>query len=303
MRSLDMGDFSAEWLTLREPADRTARSSVGWMAPLIARLGAAQAARARPLDILDLGAGTGANVRLLAPLVPGAQRWCLVDRDVDLLRQVPKYLAAWALDRGAIVSGGVSSLTAMGPGLDCVVETRAADLSRLADDAVFGPLFQGRALVTASALLDLVSERWLETLANRCAAVEAAVLFALTYDGRMTCTPEDPDDEWIRSLVNRHQQTNKGFGRALGPDAVACAIRLFSAAGYVVTSAATDWILPPADAALQRALLEGWAAAAGELARVDQSRVREWLRHRLAHVEAGGSSLVVGHLDLAGWPR
>lgn len=298
-----MGDFSAEWLTLREPADRKARSSVEWLAPLIARLEAAQAARAQPLDMLDLGAGTGANVRLLAPLVPGAQRWCLVDRDVDLLRQVPKYIAAWALDRGAIVSGEASSLTARGPGLDCNFRTRAADLSRLADDAVFGPLFQGRTLVTASALLDLVSERWLETLVNRCAAVGAAVLFALTYDGRMTCIPEDPDDEWIRSLVNRHQQTNKGFGRALGPNAVPSALRLFVAADYVVTSVATDWVLTPADAALQRALLEGWAAAAGELVRGDDSRVREWLSHRLAHLEASRSSLVVGHQDLAGWPR
>ncbi len=64
------------------------------------------------------------------------------------------------------------------------------DLSMLDDRAIF----DGRALVTASALLDLVSERWLRALAARCAGHGAAVLFALSYDGRIVCSPEDPDD-------------------------------------------------------------------------------------------------------------
>lgn len=297
-----MGDFSAEWLTLREPADRRARSAA-LLAPLVARVDASREHQSRSVSILDLGTGTGANVRYVAPHLSRAQRWCLVDRDPDLLRQLPKHIAAWALDRGAIVSGGASSFVARGPALDCTFETRDADLSRLADDAIFAPLFDGRALVTASALLDLVSDRWLDLLVRRCATVGAAVLFALTYDGRMACTPDDPDDEWIRSLVNRHQQTNKGFGRALGPDAADASVRLLGAAGYEVTTAASDWVLGAADAGLQRPLLEGWAEAAGEMARAEQPRVSDWLARRLAHLDAGVSRLMVGHQDVAGWPR
>ncbi len=30
----------------------------------------------------------------------------------------------------------------------------------------------------------------------------AATLFALNYDGRMACTPEDPEDEGVRGLMN-----------------------------------------------------------------------------------------------------
>ena len=50
-------------------------------------------------------------------------------------------------------------------------------------------IFEGRSLVTASALLDLVSEAWLRALAARCAESGAAALFALSYDGRIVCSP------------------------------------------------------------------------------------------------------------------
>ena len=67
-------------------------------------------------------------------------------------------------------------------------------------------------------------------LAALCAASGAAALFALSYDGRIDCSPEDPDDAAIVALVNEHQRTDKGFGPALGPDATACAERCFAAA-------------------------------------------------------------------------
>ena len=107
------------------------------------------------------------------------------------------------------------------------VETRCLDLSTLDDREIF----DGRQLVTASALLDLVSEPWLCALANRCAECGAAALFALSYDGRIACSPEDPDDGAIVSLVNEHQRTDKGFGPALGPDATDAAERCFGDLG------------------------------------------------------------------------
>lgn len=293
-----MGDFSADWLTLREPADRRARASNGLVQSLVERFGIAGASS---LSALDLGTGTGANVRVVASHLRHPQHWRLVDRDGDLLRQLPKHIAAWALDRGAVVGGGASCFTARGETLDCAFEVCEADLRKLADDTIFGPIFEGRALVTASALLDLVSESWLEVLVRRCLTGGAAVLFALTYDGRMTCTPEDADDAWICALVNRHQRLNKGLGPALGPEAAPTAVRLLQAVGYHVEVAASDWVLGPSDTGLQRALLEGWAEAAAELARAERSRANGWLARRLGHLDAGASLVIVGHQDVAGW--
>jgi len=72
-------------------------------------------------------------------------------------------------------------------------------------------------LVTASALLDLVSEDWLAALAARCRESGAAILFALSYDGRIRCSPEEPNDATICALVNEHQRTDKGFGTRARP--------------------------------------------------------------------------------------
>ena len=71
---------SPEWLRLREPADAAARS-----AELAERLGRHLAAAGR-LVIHDLGGGSGAMGRWLAPRLPGPQHWVVHDRDADLLK-------------------------------------------------------------------------------------------------------------------------------------------------------------------------------------------------------------------------
>ena len=292
-----MGDFSAEWLALREPADVAARSG-----PLTDRI-VARLQERKPLRVLDLATGTGSNIRFLAPRLPSPQEWSVVDRDRELLAEIPRRMGAWGIAAGHLIAGNRDAFTLRSEALTCRVRLHAADLSRIGStDPVLSTLFGGVDLVTASALLDLVSERWLVGLAERCRASGAAVLFVLSYDGRLTCTPGEPEDEEIRQLVNRHQRTSKGFGRALGPDAAACAVRHFAAAGYDTHLAPSDWQIAASQPDLQRQLLEGWAAAATEIAPDRTAAIASWLGRRLAHVQSGRSTIVVGHQDVAGWP-
>jgi hypothetical protein len=65
-------------------------------------------------------------------------------------------------------------------------------------------------LVTASALLDLVSAPWLDALLRRCHDARCQLLFALSYDGRCEMIPSHPDDAPLIDLVNRHQRSDKG---------------------------------------------------------------------------------------------
>ncbi len=88
-----MSGFSADWLALREPADAAARS-----VRLSYVLSHAVLHHAS-LRILDLGGGTGSNIRFLAPLLAKPQHWTLVDHDEALLAQVPARMAAWARSR------------------------------------------------------------------------------------------------------------------------------------------------------------------------------------------------------------
>ena len=263
-----MGDFTAAWLRLREPVDHAARSAV------LTRevLGAIPAGELR---VLDLACGTGSNLRYIGAEVQNARPdpdWLLVDHDAALL---------------ALVQAVPN------------VRTVEHDLRSLDDY-----LFEGRSLVTASALLDLVSESWLRALASQCRAFGAAALFALTYDGRISFEPAEPDDALVRDLVNRHQQTDKGFGPALGPAAVATAAHLYRGAGFMVRTAPSDWVLSRTSAPdeLQNQLIDGWAAAAASVARDKATSIDRWRRKRLDHVATGRSLLTVGHQDLAAVP-
>src|SRR5437763_477827 len=123
------------WLALREPADAAARAEA-----LTRRLVRAIGDQ-RPLRIVDLGAGTGANARYLMNRLPRPQQWLLVDRDPALLAR-----------------------SRICPVLAGLVATRELDLGPVESLDVC----TGCHLVTASALLDLVSERWLQALAARC---------------------------------------------------------------------------------------------------------------------------------------
>jgi hypothetical protein len=282
--------FSADWLTLREPSDAAARATA-----LLRRL-PRDPARARRV-IVDLAAGTGANFRYLAPRLGGAQDWVLVDHDPQLLDTVEPALRAWAQQIGAHVDSETDCIVVTAPTYECRVKLKVLDLAAnlRALDLPSG------ALVTCSALLDLVGEAWLAELADRCRNAWAPVVFALSYDGRMLAEPADALDETALALFNRHQRGDKGFGPALGPAATETAVHIFAEQGYTLAAESSDWELDQAAAKLQAAILDGWLGAALEIAPERRVELVAWHARRGEHVRRGRATLTVGHRDLAGW--
>ena len=179
-----MTGFSADWLALREPYDAEACDAAVRDAALAAIAGL------DPVAIVDLGCGTGSGLRALAPLAPARQNWRLVDNDLSLLARAADGARP---DRVQVTAVPVDL---------------AHDLEAALDGAVD--------LVTTTALLDLVSEPWLERLAVECAARRLPLYATLSYDGRIEFKPDDPGDAAIVAAVNAHQRGDKGFGPALG---------------------------------------------------------------------------------------
>jgi SAM-dependent methyltransferase len=265
-----MTTFSADWLALREPYDIRARN------PAVLNAVVASLERNTPVRIVDLACGTGSTLRALAPRFPAGQTWWLADNDPSLLAR------ASAMARPAGVE----------------LTTVALDLNRDLEDALEGPVD----LVTTSALLDLVSEAWLDRLAVASAARSIPVYAALSYDGRAELDPGDPFDTAIVAAVNVHQHTDKGFGLALGPAAASCAIARFESLGYSVVYGASDWVIEPDDRDIQMEIFAGWASAARELGDLSLADTVEWLTRRRAAVAAGRSSIRVGHVDIFARP-
>ena len=110
-------------------------------------------------------------------------------------------------------------------------------------------------------------------------------------------------EEWqaVREWTNRHQRTDKGFGLALGPDAVAMLATLLQQQGYRVKIRPSPWRLNSEQAAMQTALLDGWIEAALEIAPEAAGELAFWLKQRRHWIECGQSRLQIGHWDLWAW--
>ena len=215
---------SPGWLLLREPADAAARS-----AELVDRLGRHLAPAGR-LVIHDLGGGSGAMGRWLAPRLPGPQHWVVHDRDAGLLK--------------------LAVADAPGP---ATVEGRRLDITRLTRGEL-----AGASLVTASALLDLLTADELARVLVACAG--CPMLLALTVVGRVTLTPEEPLDALMGAAFNAHQRR----GRKLGPDAVGAVVDELHGTGAEVLMRPSPWRLDAAHADLAAEWVGGWVAAACE---------------------------------------
>ena len=260
-----MSGFSASWLELREPYDLRARSPA-----VIAAVVAALADRPS-VTIADLACGTGSTLRALMPRIKARQNWRLFDNDLSLLARAPQ---------------------SSPPNIN--VTTVPIDLNRDLELALDGPID----LVTTSALLDLVSDEWLQRLAVEVAARRLPVYAALSYDGRIEFTPADAADQKVIAAVNAHQRTDKGFGVALGPAAAQAAVECFERIGYSVVQGDADWMFGPQDRGIQIETLSRWAAAARDLGEIPLAEVTEWLSRRRGLLAVGRSSIRVGHRDL-----
>ncbi len=268
-----MSGFSASWLALREPADHRARD------PALAVRLTRHFARHETLRIIDLGCGAGSNLRALAPALKARQIWRLIDYDQALLDEAARQISAWKDSEQRP---------------DITAKFEKADLNRQLEDVVS----QEADLITAAALFDLVSEPWIERFVACLAKQGCAFYTVLIYDGAMRWLPTHPADEAVCAAFNAHQQQDKGFGPAAGPDAGRFLAERLRSAGYDVTAASSPWCLGPEDRELIMAVSDGIGRAAAETGRLSRDEIASWTASRQQIV-----SCDIGHVDLLALPR
>ncbi|MFE5671363.1 SAM-dependent methyltransferase [Agromyces sp. NPDC056523] len=266
-------EVSGEWLALREPEDARARSE---------RLARAAARRLGPgpTAIHDLGSGTGSMMRWLAPLLPGPQTWVLHDWNTDLVDRAVNGVVPRDFD-----GRPVAMLTRTGT----LADLDAQDLA-------------GASLVTASALLDVLTSEEIRAVIRACVGIGCPVLLSLSVTGEVRLDPRDPLDDAVGSAFNAHQERDAGRRRLAGPSGIALAHRLFLEAGWNVRTAGSPWRLGDHDPRLLEQWFDGWLDAALEQRadlRVDGVAYREL---RSAQWRRGALSALVVHTDLLAWP-
>ncbi|MHC1550972.1 class I SAM-dependent methyltransferase [Phyllobacterium sp. K27] len=261
-----MSGFDLNWLELREPLDRRARDQT-----LLRKAGGFVQASKRQ-TIADLGSGTGSTFRALAPYVPDAQ-WRLIDLDEKLLQEAARQ------------HSGKKNIT-----------YQRADLNDLAS------LFLGEAeLVSASALFDLCSRPFVESLAGRLDSSKSGLYAALNYSGEIVFDAPHANDALMIRLFNHHQKSDKGFGPALGPEASDVLAAVFSKVDYTVELAQSDWLIDETAIELHRLFIDGMASAVAETGMLEQGKISEWHAFRIGKAETSKCRVV--HCDVLALPQ
>ena len=224
----------------------------------------------RTLEIIDLGAGTGANQRWLAPRLPFPQRWIHLDHDSALSRWVP------LPDGTMIIDGSVEALGQM-----------------------LGMLSGEPCLVTCSAVLDVLTS---DQLAAVCQAVidnQVPALFSLTVTGTAAMAPANVHDQSLLAAFNDHQRR---VGRP-GPDAVGLAVSALCEGGFTVGIQETPWQLTASsDSAFVEQLLQERLDAAVAQDPSLASAATTWFELRSAQLALGTLRIEVGHRDILALP-
>jgi len=267
-----MSSFSIAWLNLREDADFAARDKT-LATDVLNWLGQATDPVSPDRIIIDLGAGTGSTLRALTKLGATNIVWRLVDLDGKLLDE--------ALRRH---------------GKNFLIEDYQADLN------VIGELpLTGAHILSASALMDLVSADFIDGLIERISPRKTAVYAALNYDGTTSWTPAHPLDEKVLAAFNQDQRRDKGFGPALGPECTSYLQKALENKGYRVSIKPSPWQLTAKDQTMQNELIQGIAAAVNADKNVTESEIDDWKNFRLANTSEG--TCTIGHWDLLALPH
>jgi hypothetical protein len=259
------------WLAARVAADTAARAAtLSTLLPELIEYLIETADHGDTVEIIDLGAGTGANQRWLAPRLPYRQRWIHLDHDPVISRSLPL------------------------PGETVIINDSVDALARL----LAGRDGDGR-LVTCSALLDILTTAQLGAVC--CAVIDNYVpaLFSLTVTGTLRVVPSDPADQPLLEAFNDHQMR---AGRA-GPGAPSLATTILGRGGFTLRCQETPWQLTASSGQgfVEQVLQERVTAAVAHDPAL-ASTAAAWLDLRRAQLALGILRIDLGHCDILALP-
>jgi SAM-dependent methyltransferase len=279
--------FAADWLRLREPVDARARSR-RVLGQLLKSLGSRSALRA-----CDLGSGTGAAIRFLAPaLALPRQRWIAVEPDPDLVAFAPEH---WRADGWSVCQNG-DRWTIQRGDIQIELEIRTCSLEAIDTNEP-----AEHDLVTAQAVADVVSSEALIDAIHRLLRPGGLAYVTGTYAGSTVFRDLDGTLDPRQELVERSFHAGMDE-RAWIPGSRAggtLAARLAAAGLQIIAQDSADWVVGDQDADLLAAMLALVSRSAAQAASsADVGAIAAWAQHQRALLDVGRLTLRAAHVDL-----
>lgn len=200
--------FDPNWLQERYPFDADARNKEReWEA-------IHQFAYLDHVHLVDLGTGTGSNVRYYLEQFPQNQTWHCVEEDGALKEMFWQNIKQLAKTEGYELewNGEALKMSKSGHWVNIhFVEGNLMELDSLVD-------LLRTDFILANAVFDLFSEAQFSELIHIISHHSLSLFFSLNYEG-MKFFPSEEADVFYIDQYNAHMKRPQPFGHGMGPDA------------------------------------------------------------------------------------
>lgn len=281
--------FATDWLEERYRFDVAARN------PSVEAACLQYFSKATDIRIIDIGAGSGANLVYLADKLPPLQHWALLDLNPKLLKAARTRIKNWGIAKGYEVSEHGDQISLERPARRIEVQLVHGSMLKLAK--IFN--LSSYHLATASAVLDLLTADMADQLLKTLHTHRLALLATLNYQ-QMEYFPREKADKRFIKQYEEHMQREQDFGRALGP---ACVAHLQQVYQNLPTGTfqmgPSRWQIEPSDQDMHLHLLHFLEKSLISLPANQQSpqALHEWLDRKRAFLQARQLRLTVEHQD------
>lgn len=260
-----------------------------------------------PMNILDVGAGLGSMLeRLVAWGLSGDLRYCLLERDPQLVARMGCHLRSWAHSQGWRINTGASGeLVFRGAERTVVCELLCADLF----DAGWH-LGRRWDLVVSHAFLDLVDVASALPLLFSLLQADGLYYFTLVFDGDTIFRPliDETLDRRVATLY--HASMDRGGSSAATGGRSQTGRRLLEllveARAPILGAGSSDWLVHPpygpGEPYFLRHILHFVETALQGCSAGERERLDAWLELRRRHIAEERLVYIAHQIDVVGRP-
>ncbi len=155
-------------------------------------------------------------------------------------------------------------------------------------------------VISYSAAIDLMSRPSIDN-SFKLIKENNVLFFSLCFDGKVKWTPSHPYDKYILSFFNDHQQSDKGFGMALGYKSINYIEKKANKLGLKIQIRNSPWIVRNKlkdDILFMKRYILDIKKSLFHMDGIDRTMLRQWHSDKCKSIEQKKIKLLVGHKDI-----